>query len=97
MKKKLSLFKEKTGYQRSKVSVYVLTNFETTLEEDIERIMFIRSLNFNPYIMRYQKEEIKRGSIANKLARWVNNKTFFWKYPTFEDYLEAYKRGDTYN
>lgn len=79
-----------------KVSVYVLCNFDTTIEQDLERIMFIRSLNFNPYVMRYDKANIKRGSTINKLARWVNNRYFFWKYETFTEYLEAYDRGETF-
>ena len=83
---KLKEFQKKTGWKRNKVSVYVLTNFNTTLEQDIERIMFIRSLNFQPYVMRYDKEHIKRGSEINALARWVNFTPLFWKYPTFEEY-----------
>ena len=43
---------------------------------------------FQPYVMRYDKDHIPRGSAANQLARWVNFKPLFWKYKTFEDYLE---------
>jgi hypothetical protein len=46
IKAKLLELKNITGWGRSKVVVYVLTNFNTTLEQDLERIMFIRSLNF---------------------------------------------------
>ena len=93
---KLKIFKEETGWYRDKVSVYVLCNFDTTIDQDLERIMFIRSLGFNPYVMRYNKENIPRGSVINKIARWVNNKRFFWKYETFEDYCEAYDKGLTW-
>ena len=88
----LNAFKNETGWKRDKVSVYVLCNFNSTIEEDLKRIMFIRSLDFNPYVMRYDKEHIERGSLVNALARWVNNKFFFWKYETFNDYLEATKK-----
>lgn len=91
----LNAFKNETGWKRDKVSVYVLCNFNSTIEEDLKRIMFIRSLDFNPYVMRYDKEHIERGSLVNALARWVNNKFFFWKYETFNDYLEATKKGLT--
>ena len=90
---KFELFKETTGWGRSKVSVYVLTNFDTTLEQDLDRIYFLRNLGgadngFQPYVMRYNKENIPRGSAVNQLSRWVNFKPLFWKYKTFEEYLE---------
>lgn len=90
---KLKQFKEITGWKRSKVSVYILTNFDTTIEQDIERVMFCRSLDFNPYVMRYDKKHIKRGSEINALARYVNNKMVWWKCPSFEQYKEDVKKG----
>lgn len=90
---KLKKFKEVSGWGRDKVSCYVLTNFNTTIQQDLERIMFLRSLDFNPYVMRYDKEHIKRGSDINALARWVNTKMIFWQCPTFEQYLEDRKKG----
>ena len=93
---KFRSLKEETGWGRDKVSVYVLCNFDTTIDQDLDRIMFLKSLNFNPYVMRYDKENIPRGSVINKIARWVNNKNFFWKYDTFEDYCEAYNKGLTF-
>lgn len=89
---KLKEFQETTGWIRNKVTVYVLTNFNSTLEQDIERVMFIRSLNFQPYVMRYDKEHIKRGSEINALARWVNFTPLFWKYSTFEEYKRFHKK-----
>lgn len=87
---KLKDFKKKTRLNRSKVSVFVLTNYETTIEEDLYRIMFIRNLNFQPYVMVYNKHKLKRGeSIYFKIQRWTNNPRFFWKYETLDDYLMA--------
>lgn len=86
-------FKEMTGWNRSKITVYILTNFDTTIEQDIERVMFCRELDFCPYIMRYDKEHIKIGSEINKLARWVNTKRIFWQCPTFEQYKSDLKKG----
>lgn len=85
---KLKMFQEMTGWKRNKVTVYVLTNFGTTIEQDLQRITFIRSLNFQPYVMRYDKEHIKKGSEINALARWVNFVPLFWKYETFDDYKQ---------
>lgn len=64
--------------------VYVLTNFNTTIEQDLYRIYTIRDMDFDPYVMIYDKphapQEIKR------LQRWCNNKWVFYSCEKFEDY-----------
>lgn len=82
---KLRQFKERTGYSRNKgrVMVYILVNFDTTLEQDIYRIQLCRELNFSPYPMIYDKENC--DPIYKKLQRWCNN-FIFWKVKTFEEY-----------
>lgn len=90
---KLQRFKEMTGWSRDKVTVYILTNYDTTMEQNLERVTTCRELGFNPYIMRYDKEHIPRGSEINKLARYVNTKKIFWLCPTFEQYKEDLKNG----
>ncbi len=83
---RLRAFKEQTGYTRSRggVMVYILVNFDTTLEQDIYRIQLCRELNFSPYPMIYDKEHC--DPIYKKLQRWCNN-FIFWSCPTFEEYL----------
>lgn len=82
---KLRSFKEKTGFDRSRgnVMVYILTNFDTTIEQDLYRIQLCRELNFSPYPMIYDKEHC--DPIYKKIQRWCNN-FIFWKVPTFEEY-----------
>lgn len=82
---KLREFIAKTGYSRSKgrVTVYILTNFDTTLEQDIYRIQLCRELNISPYPMIYDKEHA--DPVYRKLQRWCNN-IIFWHCPTFEEY-----------
>lgn len=82
---RLRAFAEKTGFNRDKgrVMVYILCNFDTTLEQDIYRIQLCRELNFSPYPMIYDKEHC--DPIYRKLQRWCNN-FIFWKVPTFEEY-----------
>ena len=87
---KLRLFKEKTGYREQKVAVYILTNYDTTLEQDLYRINLCRELRFNPYVMIYDKEHC--DEIYRKLQRWANNRFVFWKTPTFEEYLGGEKQ-----
>lgn len=83
---KLKAFKEQTGYDKDNgnVMVYILCNFDTTIEQDIERIQFCRSLRFSPYPMIYNKKNCK--PIYRKLQRWCNN-FIFWTTPTFEEYI----------
>lgn len=83
---RLRAFAEKTGYNRGKgrVMVYILVNYDTTLEQDIYRIQLCRELNFSPYPMIYDKEHA--DPIYKKLQRWCSN-FIFWKVPTFEEYV----------
>ena len=82
---KLKMFKELTGFDKDKgrIMVYVLCNYDTTLEQDIERIQFCRSLRFSPYPMIYDNEHA--DPVYRRLQRWCNN-FIFWNTPTFEDY-----------
>lgn len=82
---KMKKFKEMTGFDKDKgkVTVYILVNFGTNIEQDIERIQFCRSLNFSPYPMIYDREHA--DPVYKKLQRWCNN-IIFWKTPTFEEY-----------
>lgn len=82
---RLRTFAEKTGYDRNKgrVMVYILTNYDTTIEQDLYRIQLCRELNFSPYPMIYDKEHA--DPIYRKIQRWCNN-FIFWKVPTFEEY-----------
>ena len=83
---KLREFKKATGYDHRKVCVYILTNFDTTIEQDIYRIQLCRELDFSPYPMIYDKENA--DPIYRKLQRWCSN-FIFWSVPTFEEYLKG--------
>lgn len=82
---KLRWFASRTGYNKDKgrVMVYILCNFDTTLEQDIYRIQLCRELKFSPYPMIYDKQHA--DPVYRKLQRWCNN-FVFWKVPTFEEY-----------
>ena len=68
---------------RNKV-VYVLTNYNSTLEEDLYRIYKLRELGYSPYVMIYQKENAPRE--IRRLQRWVNCRWIFHTVNKFEDY-----------
>lgn len=65
-------------------TVYCLTNYDTTMEENLYRIYTLRDMGFDPYVMVYDKpnapKEIKR------LQRWCNNRIIFKSCQRFEDY-----------
>lgn len=83
---KLEMFSEITGWDRHKVSVFVLTNFNTTLEQDLERIYTIRDIGFAPYVMVYDKEHTSMADDCRQLQRWVNKPWIFNSVKRFEDY-----------
>lgn len=70
VEKNLKLFKENTNYKTNQVEVFILTNFDTTLEQDLHRIYFCRELKYNPYVMIYDKEHCNR--VYKDLQRWAN-------------------------
>ena len=88
---KFKMFKELTGIDFRKLGVYVLCGFNSTFEQDLHRIYWLRDNGYLPYVMLYNKEAIPKGDKLRKLQRWVNNRFVFAKVKTFEDYM---KKGD---
>lgn len=84
---KFDEFKRITEWDKRKLGVYVLTNFNTTHEQDLERIYTLRDLGYWPYVMIYEKEKLPRGHITRKLQRWVNMRAIFENVPRFEEYV----------
>ena len=66
-------------------TVYVLTNFDSTLDQDLWRIYTLRGLGYDPYVMIYDK--IHAAKIYKRLQRWVNNKIIFKRCKKFEEYV----------
>ena len=73
-----------TRANRRTVTVYILTNFDSTHEEDLARVMAVREAGAQPYVMIYRKGTASK--ITRELARWVNAPNIFWKVPTFDEY-----------
>lgn len=65
--------------------VYTIVNFDTTFEQDLERIYTLREMGYWAYIMIYDKEHCHRK--YKNLQRWVNNRFIFAKCKKFEDYV----------
>ena len=81
-------FKRFTEAYRRKSSkskmVYVLVNYNSTMEENLYRVYTLRDLGYDPFVMIYDKPNAPRD--IKRLARWVNNKFVFYKCNTFEEY-----------
>ena len=70
-------------------TVYVLTNFNTTMAENLYRIYKLRDMGFDPYVMVYDKPHAPKE--VRHLQRWCNNRIIFESCQRFEDYEP--KRG----
>lgn len=65
-------------------TVYVLTNFNTTMAENLFRIYKLDEMGFDPYVMIFDKPNAPQE--VRYLQRWRNNKIIFKSCPRFEDY-----------
>lgn len=81
---KLKNVRPKIKKDRRRLEVYVLTNFNTTHEQDLERIYKLRELDYDPYVMIYDKPHAPK--ITKQLARWCNSKFIFRRCEDFKDY-----------
>lgn len=88
---KLKMFKDITGINMKKLIVYVLCNYDTTIEQDLERIYTLREMGYWGYVMIYDKESLPKGHVLRKMERWVNNRFIFASCDKFEDYKRRNK------
>lgn len=65
-------------------TVYCLTNFNSTMEENLYRIYTLRDMGYDPYVMVYDKPHAPKE--IKQLQRWCNNKIIFKSCKRFEDY-----------
>lgn len=74
-----------------KDSVYILTNFDTTIQEDLYRVDIVEKAGFLPDIRIYRKETAPR--VLRDLQRWCNNRKIY-RSCKFMDYVPR-KDGKT--
>lgn len=65
---------------------HVLCGFDTTLEQDLDRIYTLRDLGYAPYVMIYDKYKLKKRDQLKRMQRWVNSRYAFMACERFEDY-----------
>jgi hypothetical protein len=62
-----------------------LVGFDSTIEEDIARLDYLKERNQNAYVMRYNGR--RDSKMLNHLSRWANNHSWF-QGVTFKQFLE---------
>lgn len=65
-------------------TVFCLTNYDTTMEENLYRIYLLRDMGYDPYVMIYDKPHAPRE--IRLLQRWCNNRIIFKSEPDFYKY-----------
>ena len=85
--RKLEEFNKYTKLDQRRKRVYVLTNFDTTFEFDLYRVEKLKKLEYDPYIMIYEKE--KSAKKYRQLQRYVNGKWVFYSKNcnNFDEYM----------
>lgn len=86
----LKKFRNKFRLDGRHLTVYVLTNYNTTIEQDLERIYKLRELDYTPYVMVFNKASAPKE--IRQMQRWVNNRFIWRSCKSFDEYLK--NRGD---
>ena len=84
LKEKFKLFSERFRRKSNIGMVYCLTNYNSTMQENLYRIYTLRDMGYDPYVMIYDKEHAPKE--IRDLQRWCNNKIIFKSCKTFEEY-----------
>ncbi len=74
--KGLKLYKRISNIPEYKTGIYILTNFNTTHEQDLYRVKVVQELGYHPYIMIYNKKSATK--ITKDLQRWANNRMIYY-------------------
>lgn len=85
LEKKFTMFAQRFRRKTNIGMVYCLTNFNSTMEENLYRIYTLRDLGYDPYVMIYDKPHAPTE--IKDLQRWCNNKIIFKTVKRFEDYV----------
>lgn len=73
--KGLKLAHDVIGLDDRRATVYMLTNYDTTIEEDVRRVRLIQECGFQPDVRIYRKGTHPR--YLTDLQRWCNNRNFY--------------------
>lgn len=71
----LRIFKSISKLPDNKLIVYILTNFDTTIEEDLYRVQKVQELGFLPDVRIYRKPTAPQ--VLRDLQHWCNNRILY--------------------
>lgn len=88
----LKLYKNATNIDETKTGVYILTNYNTSFEEDMYRVKKVQELGYRPYIMIFEKNKAPKK--LKDLQRWCNNRIIYYASgKNFENYKKVYDKS----
>lgn len=82
--KGLEIYKRVSRTPEDKAIVYMLTNYDTTIDEDLYRLNLIRKCGYLPDVRIYRKATAPQ--VLKDLQRWCNNR-FIYRSCDFMDYI----------
>lgn len=83
--------KNKGKWNWRNAKVFCLVNFDTTFEQDMQRIKVIQECGCQPYVMIYNKPSA--SPILRRLQRWTNSTAIYAKSNDFYEYQRyTYKK-----
>jgi len=88
IERKLKILND-NGIKNSELTFFVLVGFNSTMEEDLVRIYFLRDKGIRVYVMPYDKTV----QYQKDLMHWGNYKPFYFKMD-FETFLKREKRKE---
>lgn len=88
----LKLAHDVIGLDDRKATVYMLTNYDTTIEEDLRRVRLIQEAGYQPDVRVYRKGT--EPKYITDLQRWCNNR-FLYRSTDILDYVPR-KDGKTF-
>lgn len=90
----LEIYKNETNVDSRKTGIYILTNFDTTHEQDLYRIRRVQELGYMPYVMIFNKPTAPKET--RRLQRWCNNRIIYRASgENFDNYSEALEHPKT--
>lgn len=89
LKDKFANYAKRTTHKNHSAfgTVYVLTNYDSTMEENLYRIYTLRDLGYDPDVRVYDKPNAPKE--IRDLQRWCNNRFVFKTCKRFEDYKKS--------
>lgn len=91
IQKKFIEFRKISKISPHNLQVFMLTNYDTTHEQDLYRVEWLKANGYAPYVTIYNKASLPKGHITRQLQRYCNMRAIFWSLESFEEYKKKDK------